>query len=69
MSKAKVHDPEISDEYDFSKGKRGVYYQRAEKGIKISLSREQPGNLNPDRSRPVEKAGKKSKRRHREPST
>lgn len=59
MSKAKVHDPEISEEYDFLKGKRGVYYQRAQRGINLSLSREQADKPSEDRSRPAEKSTKK----------
>jgi len=37
MSKAKTRDPNIADEYDFSKAERGVYYERAKRGSKVHL--------------------------------
>jgi hypothetical protein len=35
MSKPRAKDPEIADEYDFSQGKRGVFYARARRGIRL----------------------------------
>jgi hypothetical protein len=37
MSKAKTRDPDIADEYDFSKAERGVYHERAKRGSKVHL--------------------------------
>lgn len=35
MSKAKTRDPDIAEEYDFSRGRRGVHYERAQKGMRV----------------------------------
>ena len=35
MSKTKLRDRDISKEYDFSDAKRGVFYQRAVRGIHV----------------------------------
>lgn len=37
MSKAKVRDPDISDEYDFSRAKRGVYLGRVTKDSRVHV--------------------------------
>jgi len=37
MSKAKLRDPDISEEHDFSRAKRGVYYERAMKGVRVHI--------------------------------
>ncbi|MGH2445508.1 MAG: hypothetical protein ACRDGD_05660 [Candidatus Limnocylindria bacterium] len=37
MSKVKARDPEVAEEYDFSKAKRGVHYERAMKGARVHI--------------------------------
>lgn len=37
MSKTKLRDPDASAEYDFSRGKRGVHYERASKGMRVVI--------------------------------
>lgn len=37
MSKAKVRDPDIADEYDFSRAKRGVYFGRVSRESHVHL--------------------------------
>ncbi|MEO8510741.1 MAG: hypothetical protein ABI534_05815 [Chloroflexota bacterium] len=35
MSKPKIQDPDISEEYDFTRAKRGVHHEAASAGIRI----------------------------------
>ena len=35
MSKAKARDPDIAEEYDFSRAKRGVYLDRVSRDARI----------------------------------
>ncbi len=37
MSKSGDRDPDLSDEYDFSRGKRGVHHASASRGIRVHL--------------------------------
>jgi hypothetical protein len=45
MNKAKTRDPQISEEYDFSKGKRGVHHERAVKGTRVTLVTDEEDRL------------------------
>jgi hypothetical protein len=57
MSKAKVRDPDLSEEYDFSRGKRGVYHGKVDKDSQVHLVPDQEGQV---RKAGVDKSSRKA---------